>query len=80
MNEQEARERCAQLAAEHPDRATNNWVPVQQKDGTWAVAHIPLPPPIDAEGSATAEKARPPADTPTDQLLGGNLPPSAFGT
>jgi hypothetical protein len=41
MNEQEARTRCAQLAA---------------------------------------EQARPPADTSTDEILGGNLPPSAFGT
>jgi hypothetical protein len=49
MNEREAREHCAELAREHPDRGTSHWVPVEQKDGTWAVARIPLPPPIDPE-------------------------------
>jgi hypothetical protein len=47
MDEREAQERCAQLAAEHPDRESANWVPVKQKDGSWAVARIPLPPPVD---------------------------------
>lgn len=47
MTEEKAKERCAQLAAEHPDRERTNWVPVKQKDGTWAVARIPLPPPLD---------------------------------
>jgi hypothetical protein len=47
MNEQEAKGRCMELAREHPDRGVANWVPVKQKDGTWAVARIPLPPPID---------------------------------
>ena len=40
MNEQEAKERCAQLAAEHPDRETHRWTPVQGKDGAWSVAKI----------------------------------------
>ncbi|HEX5593279.1 MAG TPA: hypothetical protein VFX35_08025 [Solirubrobacterales bacterium] len=47
MDEQEAKDRCAQLAAEHPDRETSNWVPVKQKDDSWAVVRIPLPPPVD---------------------------------
>jgi len=47
MNEGEARERCAQLAAAHPYREVANWIPVQQRNGTWAVARIPLPPPVD---------------------------------
>jgi hypothetical protein len=49
MTEEEAKERCARLAAEHPDRETTNWVPIKQKDGTWAVARIPLPPPLDPQ-------------------------------
>lgn len=47
VNEEEARDRCAELARTHPARETTNWVAVEQKDGTWAVARIPLPPPID---------------------------------
>ena len=47
MDEQEAKECYAKLGREHADRETTNWVPVKQKDGTWAVARIPLAPPID---------------------------------
>lgn len=47
MDEREAKERCAQLGREHPDREVANWVPVKQKDSSWAVARIPLPPPVD---------------------------------
>jgi hypothetical protein len=53
MTEDEAKARCAQLEAEHPDRATTNWIPAKQKDGSWAVARIPLPPPLDL--SSTSE-------------------------
>ena len=49
MEEREAKDRCDELAREHPDRETVNWVPVKQKNGGWAVARIPLPPPIDME-------------------------------
>jgi hypothetical protein len=79
MTEQEAKDRCAQLAAEHPDRATTNWLPVKQKDGTWAVARIPLPPPAKAEGEETKSEPRPmPGDSRGD-TLGGNLPPGWYG-
>ena len=46
MTEDEAKARCAQLASEHPDRGQVNWIPVKQKDGSWAVARIPFPPPV----------------------------------
>lgn len=46
MTEDEAKARCAQLASEHPDREQVNWIPVKQKDGSWAAARIPLPPPV----------------------------------
>jgi hypothetical protein len=49
MDEREAIDRCAELAREHPDRRSTNWVPVMQKDGSWAVARIPLPPPVDLD-------------------------------
>jgi hypothetical protein len=45
MDEQEAKERCAKLAREHPDRETHRWAPIQSKDGNWAIARINLPPP-----------------------------------
>ena len=44
MTEDEARETCAQLAAEHPDRETHQWRPRQEADGSWSVMKIALPP------------------------------------
>jgi len=44
MTEQEARDECTRLTAEHPDRETHRWIPTQ-RDGEWVVAKIGLPPP-----------------------------------
>jgi len=59
MDEGEAKDRCAQLAREHSDRETTNWVPVKEKDGSWAIARIPLPPPV--EPSKTSGSRRNPS-------------------
>jgi len=74
VNEQEAKDRCAQLAAEHPDRASNNWLPVKQKDDTWSVARIPLPPPVDG-GAENRDDSRPVADDPRAENPWINPPP-----
>lgn len=79
MNETEARETCARLAAEHPDRETHQWHPRQESDGSWSVIRIALPP---GERSPTAEtraEQKPPtADDPRStsmQNLGPNVGP-----
>jgi hypothetical protein len=65
VTEAEAKARCAQLAQEHPDRATANWIPIRQKDGFWAVARIGLPPPLDpAATEKTRDSSRPVTDNP----------------
>jgi len=53
MTETEAKERCEQLTAEHPDRETHRWVPVQAKDGNWSIAKINLPPAKPPSGTET---------------------------
>jgi hypothetical protein len=68
MDEREARERCEELAATHPDRDTHRWVPVQDKDGSWSVAKINLPP--TPKPTATETRA-----TRTDQGDPRQLPP-----
>lgn len=68
MTEEEAKARCAGLAAEHPDRERANWVPVKQKDGTWAVARIPLPPPLDPNQT---EETRPEPHLPDEAYRPG---------
>jgi hypothetical protein len=42
MTEAQARERCAQLAREHPERAENQWFALKRDDG-WTVVKMPLP-------------------------------------
>lgn len=43
MTEAEAGARCAELAASHPDRATQRWRPREEADGSWSVVKIALP-------------------------------------
>jgi hypothetical protein len=67
MNEQQAKDQCARLAVEHPDRETHRWVPVQGKDGDWSVAKINLPPvtkPTGTETRATKSDAEDPRQLP----------------
>lgn len=62
MDEGEARERCEQLAAEHPDRATHRWVPIEGEDGAWSVAKINLPPATQPSGTETHASHADPGD------------------
>jgi hypothetical protein len=64
VNESEAKARCEQLAAEHPDRKTHRWIPVQAKDGEWQVAKINLPPAKPPSGTETRETKSEGADDP----------------
>jgi hypothetical protein len=66
MTEAEAKARCAELATSHPDRKKSNWIPVEQKDGTWAVARIPLPPPVTLD--QTGESRRDPGPQEGEDL------------
>jgi hypothetical protein len=66
VDEQEAKDRCEELAREHPDRETHRWVPVQRKDGSWAIAKINLPPakPTGTETRVTKSDAEDPRQLP----------------
>lgn len=65
VNEAEAKETCAQLAASHPDRHTHRWVPTKRGD-EWVVAKIGLPPPTDDSSTAElrADERPPTPDAP----------------
>jgi hypothetical protein len=68
ITEEEAKARCAELAAEHPDRVTNQWIPVHSKDGSWAVARIGLAPPAKPTGTSSLSEPRPAADDPRESF------------
>jgi hypothetical protein len=44
MTKAEAEEACAKLREEHPERATHQWRPREEPDGSWSVLKIALPP------------------------------------
>jgi hypothetical protein len=78
MTETEAREACARLAAEHPDRQTHQWRPRQESDGSWSVVKIALPPRQRTTPETRAEGKPPTADDPRTsamQNLGPNIGP-----
>lgn len=64
MDEGEAKELCAQLATEHPDRFTHRWAPLEGKDGEWSVVKINLPPATEPTGTATRADPEPGPDDP----------------
>jgi hypothetical protein len=67
MTEKEAKDRCARLAAEHPDRETHQWLPRQVKGGDWSIVKINLPPankPTGTETRVTESDAEDPRQLP----------------
>ena len=69
MNEQEAKDRCAELAAKHPDRSRNQFVPIKAKDGTWSVARIGVAPALDpTDTTESRDSSRPATDDPSSEL------------
>ncbi len=78
MTEAEARELCARLAAEHPDRATHSWHPREEPDGSWSVVKISLPSPGELTPETRAEERPATADDPRTAAmrnLGPNIGP-----
>ena len=77
MTRDEARQECERLRQEHPDRATNTWIP-REVDGEWQIVRAPLPPGMRRDPlKATVEaKPRPQQsdDAPSWQSTGG-VPP-----
>jgi len=45
MTEQEAKDRCAKLTAESPERETHSWLPRKEAGGEWAVVKLAVPSP-----------------------------------
>jgi len=68
MTEEQARERCAELAKSHTDRATHQFLPKRIGEG-WGVVKIGVPPPEDVLNAETRADERPPTgEDPRDSL------------
>jgi hypothetical protein len=78
MNEAEAREACARLAREHPERETHRWRPREEADRSWSVVKIALPSNLGSTAETRAEGRPPTADDPRTAAmrdLGPNVGP-----
>ena len=79
MTEREARERCAKLGAESPERSTHSWIPRKNADGDWSVVKLAVPSPKTPDSITTeptgAEAAR---DDPRSAME-QNFPPWGAG-
>jgi hypothetical protein len=76
MTREEAEAMSAQLAAEHPDRATHQWRPRQDASGGWDVVKIALAAADSGElhAETRADELPSPADDPRsshDRNVGG---------
>lgn len=61
MTHEEARDACARLQREHPDRTTHTWLPRETAGGDWEVARVAKPFPGRGPAVATTEsKPKPP--------------------
>ena len=70
MTEAEARDLCAQLAREHPERAQNQWFARETDDG-WTVVKVPLPEGLRRQKMTPTIKSKPKppqADDPRSAL------------
>jgi len=80
MTEQEAKDRCATLAAESPERTTHSWLPKQGADGEWGIVKLGVPSASQATGTTTLSEVPGIKDDPRT-IFEKNVPPNgaAFG-
>lgn len=65
MTESEAREHCARLAREHPDRADNQWF-AREGDEGWTLVKVPLPEGLKRQQLTTTIETKPKPPQPDD--------------
>jgi hypothetical protein len=78
MNEGEAKELCAQLTGEHPDRFTHRWAPLEGKNGKWSVVKINLPPATEPTATEIRAVPEPGPDDPRTEPHWMNPPPGGI--
>jgi hypothetical protein len=65
VTETEARELCARLAREHPDRADNQWF-AREGDEGWTVVKVPLPDGLKGQPLTPTIETKPKPPQPDD--------------
>ena len=79
MTEQEAKEKCAKLSAESPERTTHSWVPKKGDDGEWSIIKLAVPTPGSQKlNTKTEEDVQAIAEDPRTSI-NRNIPGGGFG-
>ncbi len=73
-----AEHECKRLHEEHPERATNQWIPRQAANGEWEVVRVPLPAGLRRDPLKATVEAKPKPQQSDDGPLwrsAGGVPP-----
>ncbi len=81
MTEQEAKERCARLTAESPERVTHSWLPRKGSAGEWGIVKIAVPSPAKSDTVTTSASTEQSIKNDPRNISDKNVPPNgaAFG-
>ncbi|MBK5231652.1 MAG: hypothetical protein JJE13_01530 [Thermoleophilia bacterium] len=81
MTEQEAKERCARLTAESPERVTHSWLPRQGAEGEWTIVKLAVPSPATGDTVTTSASTEQTIKDDPRSIYEKNVPPNgaAFG-
>lgn len=79
MDEAQARARCAELAANSPDRSTHSWLPKQQPDGSWKVIKLAVPSPGSSDGVRTVSTREEAGQEDPRNHMEKSFPPYGIG-
>jgi len=79
MTEQEARERCAKLGAESPERSTHSWIPKKNPAGDWSVVKLAVPSPKTPETVTTEPSENQSAKDDPRTAMEQSFPPWGAG-
>ncbi len=76
MTEQEARERCARLSAESPERATHSWLPRKGAGGQWGIVKLAVPSPSSPDLVTTTASTEQSIKDDPREVFQKNVPPN----
>lgn len=81
MTEQQARDRCAKLMAESPERVTHSWLPRKGATGEWGIVKLAVPSPASSDTVTTSASTEQSIKDDPRSIFEKNVPPNgaAFG-
>ena len=76
MTEQEAKDRCAKLTAESPERVTHSWLPKKGAEGEWGIVKVAVPSPATGDTVITTASTEQSIKDDPRNIFEKNVPPN----